>query len=107
MLISQGVIKLGGIDSAILSKQSDLNRGPCTDALFYAAPEQFSDRWEEKSDVWSLGIVVHYALYGVNPYYDLVMQRRRKEDYLESVCMEKEKWGALGPKLRCGGEFEE
>ena len=59
------------------------------------------------SDVWSLGIVVHYALYGVNPYYDLVMQRRRKEDYLEAVCMEKEKWSALGPKLRCGGEFEE
>lgn len=59
------------------------------------------------SDVWSLGIVVHYALYGLNPYYDLVMQRRRKEDYLESVCMEKEKWSALGPKLRCGEDFGE
>lgn len=70
MLISQGVIKLGGIDSAVLSKQSDLNRGPCTDVLFYAAPEQFSDRWEEKSDVWSLGISLIELAEGKNPYAD-------------------------------------
>ena len=55
------------------------------------------------SDVWSLGIVAHYARYGTNPYFDVITKRNAKSAYLSSVCMEKAKWKALGPKLKCGG----
>lgn len=48
--------------------------------------------------------MVHYALYGVNPYYNLKMERCKKEEYHMPVCMEEEKWDALGPKLRCRQE---
>ena len=53
--------------------------------------------------MWSLGIVAHYALYGTNPYFDVITKRNAKSAYLSSVCMEKAKWKALGPKLKCGG----
>ena len=51
------------------------------------------------SELWSLGIVAHYALFGTNPYYKY-SQVEDKSMFMNRICMERRNWKRLGPKLR-------
>ena len=51
------------------------------------------------SELWSLGIVAHYALFGTNPYYKY-LQVEDKSVFMNRICMERRNWKRLGPKLK-------
>lgn len=54
----------------MLSKQSNLYGKPHNDVLYYAAPEAFDGRTQQRSDVWSLSITLLELAEGKNPYAD-------------------------------------
>ena len=56
------------------------------------------------SELWSLGIVAHYALFGTNPYYKY-SQIEDKSIFMNRICMERRNWKCLGPKLRSWRRF--
>ena len=69
--------------------------------LDYTHPDVFSGLQPHSlsSEIWSLGIVAHFALFGTNPYYKYC----KCEDsslYRKDICMEKARYKQLGPKLR-------
>lgn len=73
----------------------------CRSFVDYTHPDVFSGlRYHSlASELWSLGIVAHFALFGTNPYYKYC-QTENKFLYKKNICMEKEKYNKLGPKLR-------
>ena len=59
-------IKLGGFDYSIYIKD---NTSETIGSIFYAAPEIIkSFEYDEKCDLWSLGITLHKILFGYLPY---------------------------------------
>ena len=67
----------------------------------YTEPHVF--RGEKKhtlqSDMWSLGIVAHFALFGTNPYYQL-LKGESITSFMPTVLMKEECYNQLGPKLK-------
>ena len=69
--------------------------------LDYTHPDVFEGEREHSIDteLWSLGIVAHFALFGTNPYY-MYLRSSDKSVFLKHVCMKKSDWKRLGPKLK-------
>lgn len=64
-------IKLKGFEYAIYTNDSDAEKGHCVCRGYnYVAPEVIHDRegYNEKSDLWSAGIVLHELYFGNLPY---------------------------------------
>ena len=51
------------------------------------------------SDMWSLGIVAHFALFGTNPLYQLEKERDF-DAFMPRVLIKKTNWVRLGPILQ-------
>ena len=51
------------------------------------------------SDMWSLGIVAHFALFGINPYY-LLLKKEDVSMFLPTVVIRRKEWEQLGPLLQ-------
>lgn len=51
------------------------------------------------SDMWSLGIVAHFALFGTNPFYQL-LREQNLESFMPTILIKKENWKKLGPILQ-------
>lgn len=51
------------------------------------------------SDMWSLGIVAHFALFGINPLYQL-SREHNLELFMPTILIKRENWEQLGPILR-------
>jgi calcium-dependent protein kinase len=61
---------------------------------FYMAPEIFNDnRYNEKADMWSLGIVLYILLTGKSPYYgrddDVIIAQAKNAKYNRSMLQHK------------------
>ena len=60
------MVKLGGFDYAIYIKD---NTSESVGSIFYAAPEIIKNlEYDEKCDLWSLGITLYELLFGKLPY---------------------------------------
>ena len=78
---AEGGSDLKLIDLALAIEEADFRRGK-QDYLFYeyqrmvpvfASPEiinKKSTRYDEKTDVWSLGCIIYNMLTGIPPFYD-------------------------------------
>jgi len=65
-LIGKGKVKLGGFDQAIYIKD---NTSESVGSYFYAAPEIIKNlEYDEKCDLWSLGITLYELLFNQLPY---------------------------------------
>lgn len=79
---------------------SGINSDNCG-TKYYTHPDVFEGLQKHTiaSELWSLGIVAHYALFGTNPYYKY-SQVEDKSMFMNRICMERRNWKRLGPKLR-------
>ena len=70
-------------------------------SLDYTEPHVFSGKQKHTlvSDMWSLGIVAHFALFGTNPLYQLEKERDFSE-FMPRILMKKRNWEQLGPILQ-------
>ena len=65
-LIGKNQIKLGGFNQAIYIKDNSFDQ---VGTYFYAAPEMIKNlEYDEKCDLWSLGITLHELYFGLSPY---------------------------------------
>ena len=65
-IFDKSLVKLGGFDHAIYIKD---NTSESVGTIFYAAPEIIKNlEYDEKCDLWSLGITLHELLFGKLPY---------------------------------------
>lgn len=51
------------------------------------------------SDMWSLGIVAHFALFRTNPFY-LLLKKEDISNFLPTVVIRRKEWEQLGPLLQ-------
>ena len=59
-------IKLGNFNSSILLSENDFKQ---IGTILYTAPEMFKNiKYNEKIDLWSLGITLYFLYFGVSPY---------------------------------------
>ena len=59
-------IKLGNFNSSILISENDFKQ---IGTILYTAPEMFKNiKYNEKVDLWSLGISLYYLYFGISPY---------------------------------------
>ena len=65
-LTGKNKIKLGGFGHSIYKKDNSFEQ---VGSYFYAAPEIIKNlEYDEKCDLWSLGITLHELYFGVKPY---------------------------------------
>lgn len=69
--------------------------------LDYTHPDVFEGARDHsiETEMWSLGIVAHFALFGTNPYY-MYLRSSDKSVFLKHVCMRQRDWKRLGPKMK-------
>lgn len=70
-------------------------------SLDYTHPDVFEGVREHsiETEMWSLGIVAHFALFGTNPYY-MYLRSSDRSGFLKHVCMRRCDWKRLGPKMK-------
>ena len=68
MIVENSIIKLGDFSSSISIKNNDSIQ---IGTLFYTAPEIIKNlEYNEKCDMWSLGITLYHLYFGYTPYGD-------------------------------------
>ena len=61
----------GNLDPRIIDFDPSwkLNAGKPTYKPYYMAPEMFKDKYSDKSDTWSLGVLMYKMISGHFPFY--------------------------------------
>jgi len=83
-LIGKEKVKLGGFDQAIYIKE---NTSESEGSYFYAAPEIIKNlKYDEKCDLWSLGITLYELLFNQLPYgKNATINMIKKSIYYEDI----------------------
>ncbi|CAD8185581.1 unnamed protein product [Paramecium pentaurelia] len=97
IFIKDGVYKLGGFGMAEQNSKYEIKAG----TLLYMAPEIFTDdSYDQKVDVWSLGLVIHEILFG-----ELYFQGINKENIQLNILTKQ--YDLDGKKYAISNEFKD
>ena len=84
-LIGKSTVKIGGFDYSIYSKE---NTHDPVGTIFYTAPEIIKNlQYDEKCDLWSVGITLYEILFGNLPYGKSVTPNLIKEIIYHDIIL--------------------
>jgi len=85
-LIDFGLAKFIEIDNGL-----EIIKASTSGSLPYIAPEMLEDTTTKAIDIWAIGIIMYFMLFGNTPFYDLTSEKEDEEEVCDRILEAKVK----------------